>query len=107
MFINARSAMRRFDSTVLLPTCGVSTTFDSDAQIAGAGGGHVGLARKHVERRSGDAPGRQRFEQRRLVHHGAARGVDEPRSIVHLREPLPVDEPGVLAIDPNAHRLQV
>ena len=84
--------MRRLASMVLLPTCGVRMTFGSDREIAAALDRHVGLPREHVERRPRDAARGKRFEQRRLVDDRAARGVDQPGSRRHHRQPLAIDE---------------
>ncbi len=90
--------MRPFDSTVLLPTCGVRMTFGSARKSPRAFRWHVRLAGEHVQRRTGNAARRQCFEERPFVHDRAAGCVDEPGSRVHLRETFAVDEPGVLRL---------
>ena len=45
----------------------------------------------HVDRRAGDLAGLERCDQRRLVHQLAARRIDDPHSVPHLRDCLGVD----------------
>ena len=57
----------------------------------------VRLLREDVEGGAGELARRQRLGQRLLVDQGAARGVDDPRAVLHLRDPLAVDHaPGLV-----------
>ena len=53
---------------------------------------HGRLPLVDVETGGGDAPGPQRLDQRGLVDHRAARGVDQHRRRLHQREPAGVDQ---------------
>ena len=97
MFCSARSAMRRFASTVLLPTCGVRMTFGERAKVAASLHRCVRLAREHIERGSGETALRQRHEQRGLVDDRSARGVDQPGALAELRQTFAIDEMDVVA----------
>src|SRR5579885_2356717 len=72
----------------------------------------VGLLRgrvlpPHVERGAGDGAVAQRCVERVLVHHRAARNVDEIRARLHQREPARVDEPRGLRAERGAQRQRV
>ena len=47
-----------------------------NASAGGTGRIDIRFARKHIQCGSGDAMGAQRFYQRILIDHGAARGID-------------------------------
>ena len=51
----------------------------------------VRLLREDVERRGGDLAGPERLDERVLVDELAARGVDEPDAVAHLRERVGAD----------------
>ena len=49
----------------------------------------IRLARKHIQCGSGDAMSAQRFYQRILIDHGAARGIDQVSRGLHQRDHFP------------------
>ena len=75
-FSEAINAMRRTDSFVVAPMCGVAMKFSS------------------VSSRPAQLAGLQPIIQRRLIHQFAARRVDDERAVFHLRDASSVDEIG-------------
>ena len=71
-------------SSVEAARCGVTTRFG-----ASSSGPEYGSLREDVDRRAGDLARLERLDQRRLVDELAARGVDDPRAVLHLARSPP------------------